>query len=906
MSISRIYIIFFLLLPALGFSQTTYEQILQDGITAFEQSDYDLAINKFKAARILAPEKGPKAIEEVDTWMNQAEEKRLNALKEALATSDSLRKIAEEQTQRAIRERIKADSALEIANRILDRIGFFSDTLGPAYDARSRKYGYINRSGNEVIPFTFDEASPFHGNKFAKVSLDGKKYLIDRKGQRFRFASTPEELSDEIEAFELQSYYQRNEQEFKQFSQKIREYQNIKILLGKYLYIPKLTPEIFELKNLEYVNFSNCRFTTLPAEIGKLTKLKELDLSGNYFTSLPAEIGNCTQLEHVNLNDSPLESLPDEAGNWTQLKTLKLKAQKMKNLPESIGAWTNLEELDLGENNIYELPRSIGNWTHLKKLGVAVGTRVRTALDSSQTGLPKEVGAWVELEELDLKYYGIRKLPEEIGNWIHLEKVRLYLDEWKHLPPETGNWTKLKTIGLDIYYMESLPPEVKHWTKVEEVRLSSEYLKQLPDEIGAWTRLRDFSTTSNWLASLPPVVGNWKNLERCVLHRLLDSLSLPAEVGAWKNLREFYLPLDGKSLPNTIGNWRNLESLYLIGVSNLPSSVRQWSTLRDATITLYDNQDDIPEEVFTWTQLEDLSIQNASKIPPHIGNLKMLKSLDIRYLSGGNNRISELPPEIGNLTTLQSLELPENNIAVLPPEIGKLNQLYHLDLSKNQLKDLPPEIGKLHNLSNLNLQYNPIQQLPKEIASMKALRYLDCSGTLIKYVPPQISQLPHLYELNIDGTLLSPEDVKSLDEKVRVVEGWTIPQIVESLKSKYLKEGPQYFQLAYYQMLLGQFDDAFSNLNEGIDAETGVNSSNVKDLKTLLIPNLLFHGKLDEAKKIYQELLALPEDPLIESLNYTLEVKIIDYLDLYEHIYQVVPEKYKGIVAEMRKILKEE
>ena len=99
--------------------------------------------------------------------------------------------------------------------------------------------------------------------------------------------------------------------------------------------------------------------------------------------------------------------------------------------------------------------------------------------------------------------------------------------------------------------------------------------------------------------------------------------------------------------------------------------------------------------------------------------------------------------------------------------------------------------------------------------------------------------------------------------------------MVKSLKSDSFKEGPQYLQLAYYQMLLGQFDDAFSSLEEGIECRNRLAiRPPSKACKPYSYPNLLFQGKLDEAKKIYQELLALPEDPVREQLNYTLEVEI--------------------------------
>jgi hypothetical protein len=46
------------------------------------------------------------------------------------------------------------------------------------------KYGFIDTTGKEVIPFTYDEARYFSKDGKAKVKLNGEVFYIDTKGNR--------------------------------------------------------------------------------------------------------------------------------------------------------------------------------------------------------------------------------------------------------------------------------------------------------------------------------------------------------------------------------------------------------------------------------------------------------------------------------------------------------------------------------------------------------------------------------------------------------------------------------------------------------------------------------------------------------------------------------------------------
>ena len=89
----------------------------------------------------------------------------------------------------------------------------------------------------------------------------------------------------------------------------------------------------------------------------------------------------------------------------------------------------------------------------------------------------------------------------------------------------------------------------------------------------------------------------------------------------------------------------------------------------------------------------------SGSIPPELGNLASLMTLDLRYnlLSG------PIPPELGNLASLTTLSLRRNPLTgPIPPELGNLTGLERLDLFSSDLSGpIPPELGNLASLSLL-------------------------------------------------------------------------------------------------------------------------------------------------------------------------------------------------------------
>lgn len=97
---------------------------------------------------------------------------------------------------------------------------------------------------------------------------------------------------------------------------------------------------------------------------------------------------------------------------------------------------------------------------------------------------------------------------------------------------------------------------------------------------------------------------------------------------------------------------------------------------------------------------------SGGPIPPELGQLTYLQSLDLK----GNHLNGHVPPELVELgrlaTQLFSIELGDNNLSgPIPPELGRLNKsLRILSLSGNNFTGpIPPELGNLDRVTSLTI-----------------------------------------------------------------------------------------------------------------------------------------------------------------------------------------------------------
>ncbi len=193
--------------------------------------------------------------------------------------------------------------------------------------------------------------------------------------------------------------------------------------------------------------------------------------------------------------------------------------------------------------------------------------------------------------------------------------------------------------------------------------------------------------------------------------------------------------------------------------------------------------------VQTITQL-DFDSDSFKHIPPEIGQLKNLRSLEVK-----DNDLSFLPLEIGELKKLKKLDLSNNYLSFLPTRFSELVNLEELYLCENYFSKIPEQIFLLEKLKELYIRNSDISDIPQKISDLKNLKTLNLSGCKISNLP-NLAELPMLKYLCLSDnslSILNPQ-ILPISLKGLYLEGNKISYIdstialLKDLKELYLKD----------------------------------------------------------------------------------------------------------------------
>ncbi|XP_037493759.1 LOW QUALITY PROTEIN: disease resistance protein RPV1 [Jatropha curcas] len=154
--------------------------------------------------------------------------------------------------------------------------------------------------------------------------------------------------------------------------------QLVALLLSGCTKLQKLPDCIGQLQSLEYIDFTDLKFSKLPNNFGYLKSLKKLDVRGSGIKTLPSSFNQLSRLKRLCFEGCKgLTVWSSSLSGLNDLRKLYLGNCGISEIPESIGSLVSLKELYLNGNDFESIPASIKQLSHLETLRLDDCKRLR-------------------------------------------------------------------------------------------------------------------------------------------------------------------------------------------------------------------------------------------------------------------------------------------------------------------------------------------------------------------------------------------------------------------------------------------------------------------------------------------------------------------------------------------------
>ncbi|XP_076265716.1 leucine-rich repeat-containing protein 40-like isoform X1 [Rhynchophorus ferrugineus] len=456
-----------------------------------------------------------------------------------------------------------------------------------------------------------------------------------------------------------------------------------------------LPAELMTLTKLTKLLLSHNKINTLPNDIDKLIELRVLNISHNMLQQLPGSLVDLVMLEKLDLSNNLIESLPSGIGYLVRITDLIASNNKIKTLPPDIVNLRSLMKLDLNNNNIKELPESLGELRKLQllyaqhndigKIPDFTGCECLLEVYFGNNFI-KEIPVdfhenLLQLKILDLRDNQIEVIPPEIAKMVHLTQLDFTNNELAEVPAALGLLPHLQSLKLEGNKLKQIRGDIIH-TGTQRIlqhlreRLKEEDVSLVIDITGAPSDVCVFpdrykmkngnilNLTMRNLSEVPENVFNEACEARVAVVDLCKNKLSTVPEGLQKlsdYLTELNLSVNHlKVVPDFVAKFTKLKFLDLSNnsLSDLPDSLSDMVSLRE--LVLFNNRFiKIPQCIYGMAGIEILML-NDNKLD-EIDIEQLLKLTRITTLNLTNNNINFVPPQLGNMTHIKSLELKGNS-----------------------------------------------------------------------------------------------------------------------------------------------------------------------------------------------------------------------------------------------------
>uniref|UniRef100_T1IXJ7 Disease resistance R13L4/SHOC-2-like LRR domain-containing protein n=1 Tax=Strigamia maritima TaxID=126957 RepID=T1IXJ7_STRMM len=441
--------------------------------------------------------------------------------------------------------------------------------------------------------------------------------------------------------------------------------------------LPKIPSCIYSLTELRVLLLQNNQLSEVDDDVRELGRLEELNLSTNNLHKLPNTIMSLSNIRRFNLSFNNLKEIPNGIGAMTALQILDLSNNKLSILPSEVGKLINLVQLYLRHNQLKKFPKLIA-CSQLKELYCGnnlidsvsradfepiVNVKILELRDNSIASIPDGIVILSVLERLDLTNNHLIDLPPILGFMEHLSTLSLEGNSFKSVRRDivkkgTSHLLKylrsrFKEDPVLTVLTEKEPSSVEPITAPDTYQLdqfaigrskqllfSNKQLKHIPDnvvETAIECQVLNIDLSKNLLQEIPPCLMKTFNWLRDLdfSHNRITSV------------------------PSFLSSASHLASLKLSSncIETLPTEFSKLDNLRE--ICIANNKfKQIPSCLYSLSKLEILMASDNQIKEIDVEGLSALTVLSVLDLN--NNDICKVPPKLGNLTNLRSLQLDGN------------------------------------------------------------------------------------------------------------------------------------------------------------------------------------------------------------------------------------------------------